>query len=86
MYHLRPSQGVGEGLGSDVSMVSTGMAVGIGVSSGFVGLFVGELLLQTSSHGQLTFTPNDSLQHVCIFSKTTSSLSYSPLLVHFSPL
>ncbi len=86
MYHLRPSQGVGEGLGSDVIMISTGMPVGMGVSSGFVGLLVGEPWLQTSSYGQLTFTPNDCLQHVCIFSKTTSSLSYSPLLVHFSPL
>ena len=86
MYHLRLSHGVGEGLGSDVFMVSTGIPVGIGVGSGFVGLLVGEPLLQTSSYGQLTFTPNDSLQHVCIFSKTTSSLLYSPLLVHFSPL
>ena len=85
MYHLRPSQGVGAGLGSDVMVVSTGMLVGIGVSSGCVGLFVGEPLLHTSSYGQLTFTPNDSLQQVCMFSNTTSSLSNSPLLVHFSP-
>lgn len=76
MYHLRPSQGVGEGLGANVSMVSRGMPVGMGVDSlSLVGLLVGEPLMQASSYGHLIFTPNDSLQHVCKFSNTTSSLS-----------
>ncbi|KAL3759753.1 hypothetical protein ACHAWU_008247 [Discostella pseudostelligera] len=86
MYHLRPAQGVGKGLGSDVSVVSTGLLVGVGVRSSSDGLLVGDPLLHTSSYGQLTFAPNDSLQQVCMFSNTTSSFSYFPLLVHFSPL